>query len=219
MGENMPKQRITKEMVVDAAFELARSGGMEQVMVKNIADRLGCSVQPIYSYCQNMEGLRQDVMERVKNFVREYAAVRIDPEDLFRSTGRAYVQIAKEEPNLFKLFILHRREGIRSLDDLYQSEASPETAEWISKKLHIGIEQAKELHLNMLIYTIGIGAVFAMTEPGIPAEEIFVRQEAAYEAFLGQAAGGRIGSPEGSTLLTMESECLLKQTDGSKDGK
>lgn len=33
----MPKQRITKEMVVIAAFELARQGGMEQVIVKNIA--------------------------------------------------------------------------------------------------------------------------------------------------------------------------------------
>ena len=32
----MPKQRITKEMVVNAAFEIARSSGMEQVMVKNI---------------------------------------------------------------------------------------------------------------------------------------------------------------------------------------
>ena len=26
----MPKQRITKEMVVNAAFEIARSSGMEQ---------------------------------------------------------------------------------------------------------------------------------------------------------------------------------------------
>ncbi len=32
----MPKQRITKEMVVDAAFEIARKGGMEHVIVKNI---------------------------------------------------------------------------------------------------------------------------------------------------------------------------------------
>ena len=55
----MPKQRITKEMVVNAAFELARAGGMEQVLVKTIAERLGCSVQPIYSYCNNMEELRR----------------------------------------------------------------------------------------------------------------------------------------------------------------
>lgn len=195
----MPKQRITKEMVVDAAFELARSGGMEQVMVRNIADRLGCSVQPIYSYCQNMEGLRQDVMERVKKFVWEYTASRIEKEDLFRSTGQAYVQIAREEPYLFKLFILHRREGICSLDDLYRSEASPETAEWISQKLHIGIEQAKELHLNMLIYTIGIGTIFAVTEPGISADEIFAKQETAYQAFLRRAVEGSEASQERKT--------------------
>ncbi len=182
----MPKQRITKEMVVDAAFELAREGGMEQVLVKNIAHRLGCSVQPIYSYCRNMDGLRQDVMERVQKFVRAYTAERIDTEDPFRSTGRAYVQLAREEAHLFKLFILHRREGIRSFDDLYEAEASPETAGWIAQKLRIGIEQAKELHLNMLIYTIGIGTIFAVTEPGIPAEEIWEKQQAAYEAFLGR---------------------------------
>ncbi len=29
----MPKQRITKEMVVEAAFEIAREQGMEQVVV------------------------------------------------------------------------------------------------------------------------------------------------------------------------------------------
>ena len=34
----MPKQRITKEMVVNAAFEIARNDGMEQVMVKTIAE-------------------------------------------------------------------------------------------------------------------------------------------------------------------------------------
>lgn len=192
----MPKQRITKEMVVDAAFDLARDGGMEQVLVKNIAGRLGCSVQPIYSYCQNMEGLRQDVMERVKKFVHEYTEARTDREDLFRSTGQAYVQLAREEPYLFKLFILHKREGISSLKELYESEAGTETAGWIARKLRIGTEAARELHLNMLIYTIGIGTVFAVTEPGIPAEEIFARQEAAYKAFLSQAVEAGKGCTE-----------------------
>ena len=85
----MPKQRITKDMVVEAAFEIARQGGMEKVMVKSIADKLGCSAQPIYSYCTSMEGLREEVENRARCFIEEYMKARIDKEDLFRSTGRA----------------------------------------------------------------------------------------------------------------------------------
>ena len=46
-------------------------------------------MQPIYSYCRNMDGLRRDVAARVRCFVREYVAERIDRDDLFRGTGRA----------------------------------------------------------------------------------------------------------------------------------
>ena len=45
----MPKQRITREMVVDTAFDVARREGIGQVLVKRIAQELGCSVQPIKS--------------------------------------------------------------------------------------------------------------------------------------------------------------------------
>lgn len=183
----MPKQRITKEMVVDAAFEIARSNGMEQVLVKNIADRMGCSVQPIYSYCKNMEGLRQDVINQVSCFIQEYIAARIDQQDLFRSTGNAYIQLAKEEPNLFKIFILRQRNGISSLDELYQSEAGSQVADFIAGQLQIGVPQARQLHLHMLIYTIGLGTIFSVTTPGILTDEILTQQETAYEAFLKQA--------------------------------
>lgn len=185
----MPKQRITKETVVKAAFEIARKDGMEQVMVKNIAEKIGCSVQPIYSYCKNMEGLRQDVVLLVRKFIGEYIAGHIDKDDTFASMGRAYVRLAKEEPHLFKIFILQKRNGISSLEDLYQSETNPETAEYISKTLNIGIEQAKKLHLHMLIYTIGIGTIFSVTTPGISADEIYEQQKAAYDAFLRQIIG------------------------------
>ena len=185
----MPKQRITKETVVNAAFEIARNSGMEQVMVKNIADKIGCSVQPIYSYCKNMDSLRQDVVEQTNRFIQEYIAAHIDKDDLFRSTGRLYIRLAQEEPHLFRIFILHQRKGISSLNDLYQSETNPHVAEVIASDLHISVAQAKQLHLNMLIYTIGIGTIFSVTTPGISADEIYAQQEAAYEAFLKQALG------------------------------
>ena len=65
----MPRQRITKEMIVEAAFSLAREGGMEKVLVKNIAERIGCSVQPVYCYCQNMEGLKAEVIDYTRKFI------------------------------------------------------------------------------------------------------------------------------------------------------
>ena len=189
----MPKHRITKEMVVNAAFEIARSDGMEQVMVKNIAEKIGCSVQPIYSYCKNMEGLRQDVTLKVCSFIGEYVKTHIDKDDIFETTGRAYIQLAKEEPHLFKIFILHRRNSIASLEDLYQSETNPHTAEFISKKLGISIGQAKKLHLNMLIYTIGLGTIFSVVTPGISTDEIYEQQEMAYKAFLSQTVREKDG--------------------------
>lgn len=183
----MPKQRITKEMVVDAAFELARSEGAERVTVKAIAERLGCSVQPIYSYCQSMDGLRAELAERAREFVQTYAAEAVDKDDIFRSTGRAYVRLAKEEPNIFKLFLFRERKNIGSLDELYKSETNPEVSRLIAEKLGLTAEAAQSLHLNMLIYTIGIGTIFAVTSPSLPEEEIFERQERAYEAFLKKA--------------------------------
>lgn len=179
----MPKQKITKEMVVDAAFELAREGGEERITVKNIARKLSCSVQPIYFYCKNMEGLKQEVNAKITAFVHEYAADRADKDDLFRSTGNAYITLAKEEPHIYKMFILRPRCGISSLNDLYLSEADPKLAESISKQLNISLEAAKQLHMNMLIYTIGIGTIFSVSTPGISPDEISKWQENAFNTF------------------------------------
>ena len=183
----MPKQKITREMVVGAAFQLAREGGMERVLVKDIAARLGCSVQPIYSYFRNMGELRRAVELRTADYMADWLSARLDPSSLFQSTGRAYVQFAQEEPELFKLFALRRREGVSSLEELRQKEASPKVAQAIAAQLGLSMEQARRLHLDMLIYTVGLGTIFSVTMPGIPAQEVFARQERAYQAFLKQA--------------------------------
>lgn len=179
----MPKQRITKEMVVEAAFEIAREEGMDKATVKAIAQKLGCSVQPIYSYCRNMDGLRKDVAEKAAAFIREYAAKSIDKKDLFRSTGRAYVKAAKEEPHLFRLYLFQERENIFSLDDLYRQETNPAVAGVIAETLQISEPEAKKLHLHMLIYTIGIGTIYSVTSRSVSEDEIFAQQEQAYQIF------------------------------------
>lgn len=90
-----------------------------------------------------------------------------------------------------KIFILQERKNISSLDDLYKAETNPLISQTIAEKLKISVECAKQLHLNMLIYTIGIGTIFSVSSPGIPTEEIYLQQEQAYQAFVKAALAGK----------------------------
>lgn len=183
----MPTQKITKEMVVDAAFAIAREEGVEHVLVKSIAQRLGCSVQPIYSYCESMDGLRQALVERAGEYLREYVSARINPQDYFRSTGFAHLSFAREEPQLYKLYFLRRRPDFHSVKDIYEKECTPQVAEFLSSSLHISPEQARALHLHMVLYSVGISAILATSQSDIPIEELAGQLDAAYHAFMAQA--------------------------------
>ena len=127
----MPKQKITKEMIIETAFEIVRKEGLENLLVKNIAAKLNCSVQPIYSYCANMEGVKQELVARTAKFIREYVAARINKKDYFRSTGRSYLKFAKDEPNLFQLYFLRQQPDVYTLDDLYRKESSQQVGIFI----------------------------------------------------------------------------------------
>lgn len=182
----MPKQRITREQVIDAAFRLAREKGMEGVQVKELACSLGCSVQPIYTYCNNMEDLRRMVEERTAGFAREYATQHRDPADPFRSTGLAYLRLAREEPHLYRIFFSRRQQG-GSWEELYCREADPARARELAEALGLTLTAAQRLHLHMLLYTAGVGHVLASFQGEMDVETAAEQMESAYRAFLRQA--------------------------------
>ena len=66
------------------------------------------------------------------------------------------------------------------------SETNPDIAEVIAEQMNIPIEEARQLHLHMLIYTIGIGTICSVTSSKLSEKEIFYQQEQAYQAFLKQ---------------------------------
>lgn len=42
-----PKAKITKEMIINAAFDIARTEGAEQINARTVSQKLGCSTQPV----------------------------------------------------------------------------------------------------------------------------------------------------------------------------
>lgn len=186
----MPKQRITKEMVLAAAFRLLREGGEEQVLVKRIAAALTCSVQPIYSYCENMDALRHELSEMAAIFMRGYISERLNKENPFESTGKAYMSFAKEEPHLFKSYFLRRRGNINHFDDLY-AEADADMAAYLAKTHGISESSARKLHMNLIIYNTGLSSMMISAGSNLPEHELNEKLEGAYRAFLSAAENER----------------------------
>lgn len=187
----MPKQKITKEMVVDAAFDLAREGGASKVLVKDIAKSLGCSVQPIYSYCLNMDSLKKDVIKKISVYFHDYIEANVDKDNLFESTGKLYLRLSKEEPNLFQMYFFGTRSDldVDSLEKLYETECNPRSALYLSKKYSISEEAARKLQLNMAIYNQGIASMDLACGFKIPLQQLEHQLEQAFKAFLNEIKG------------------------------
>ena len=50
-----PRSKITREMIIDAAYEIVRESGEGSLNARSIADRLGCSTQPVLYVFRTMD--------------------------------------------------------------------------------------------------------------------------------------------------------------------
>lgn len=99
----MPKaSTITKEIVLDAAFEIVRTSGFPSLSARSIAQHIGCSTQPIYWVYENMNMLRQDIAQRAVSYLNNIIENYHQTGDPFADVGLGYIYIAHKETFLFK---------------------------------------------------------------------------------------------------------------------
>jgi AcrR family transcriptional regulator len=92
-----------RHALVEAATELARSGGVDGVVLREAARRVGVSPSAAYRHFPSRDGLLAAVGAAARERLarRMLAADAGDARDHFRATGRAYIDFALEEPGLF----------------------------------------------------------------------------------------------------------------------
>ncbi len=180
----MPKQRITKEMILEVAFKLARERGYEQVVVKNIAAEMGCSVQPIYSYFSNMDALKQAVVGAAMQFYNGFIYSRVDNDRVLQSMARANVAFAKYETNLFKLLFLQKLNGLNSFNDIYEWMGDKQATRRLAEELLLPEEKIKQVYVMLIVFTHGVATMIATGGADISDEESADILERAYEAFI-----------------------------------
>ena len=64
------KAKVTKEMIVDAAFAIAREAGVENINARTVSERLHCSTQPVMYHFATMEELKGPSTQRQTFIIR-----------------------------------------------------------------------------------------------------------------------------------------------------
>lgn len=183
-GILMPKQRITKEMILNAAFKIAKENGYEQVVVNNIAAEIGCSVQPVYSYFNNMETLKQSVADAAMQYYIRFIYSRVGGDRILESMARANVAFAKYETNLFRLLFLQKLNGLNSFNDIYEWMGDKQATAQLAEKLSLPEEKIKEVYIMLIVFTHGVATMIATGGADISDEESAAILQKAYTAFV-----------------------------------
>lgn len=179
----MPKQRITQEAILEAAFPLLREQGYENINARGVAKRIGCSVQPIYSYFDNMDALMARLYEQTCKFLDEYVETYADKRQYFEEIGKCHVLFARDEKHLFRFLFLSPYMRAASFEDVYRAHARVDVAKSIQSSLGLSPADADELYMHMMLYTHGIACMIATGAADLPERDIHEKACFACKAF------------------------------------
>ena len=103
-----PKNKFTREEMVQAAMRVVRARGLDGLTAKTIADELGTSTRPIFTGFGSMEEVRQEVYAAAVRVYDGYTNAGLQEPIPFLGVGKNYIRFAREEPELYRVLLLAR---------------------------------------------------------------------------------------------------------------
>ena len=157
-----PKIKISKEMIEQAAFEIARTEGADKITARKISKQLHCSTQPVLYHFSSVEEIKKAAYQKADEYHSNYLMnMEKDYGDPMLAIGMNYIRFAVEESNLFRfLFQTNEFSGADMSDLMNLSELSP-ILSVVQQETETSEEEAKEIFSTLFIFAHGYASMFA----------------------------------------------------------
>lgn len=169
-----PKAKFTKEQITKAALKLVREQGAEALTARALGNALGSSSCPIFTVFENMEEVRDSVIQAARAVYKEYVNRGLKETPAFKGVGTQYILFAVCEPNLFRLLFMTEQDKIPNFDGILPMIDESYEQILASIVTGYGIERAAadRLYRHLWIYTHGIAAMCVSKLCSFTPEEI-----------------------------------------------
>ena len=184
------KTQVSKEMILQAALEMLIRKGYSAINIKTLSKEIGCSTQPLVWHFENMEGLRKALAEYALNYANEkMRSCMQNGMETFVDFGIAYINLAFDEPNLFKYLYMSGESGFQAggFAVLVNADENAVIAGKIAGYVKISKEDASHFLQNIMIYTHGLASFIASGIITTSKEEVKTMVKQTANAFLSQA--------------------------------
>ena len=167
------KIKISKEMILDEAFEIVRKYGMEKLSNRELAKKLKCSIRPIYYQFENAEELQKALYKKIeKYFYKFHLDNEYDNIPKYKKVGINYIKFAKKEKKLFQILFMNE---VGLTPDAFVSKEKEDYKE-IEKlvKISTNLEDndIKDFHTKMWIFAHGIATLVANNTISLTDEQV-----------------------------------------------
>lgn len=155
-----PKIKITREMIIEAGFEIVRERGIKSVNARTIADRLQCSTQPVLYSFKTIEEIKRALYEKADVFHTEYL-MNVHGDDVMLGIGLNYIRFAINEPNLFCFLFQSGYAKEHSILEMIDSEELKPILAAMGRAMETTEEKTKEIFLTIAMFAHGYASIIA----------------------------------------------------------
>ncbi len=165
--------KITKDMILEAAFDIVREKGLEEVSNRSIAKRLECSIRPIYYQFNNSDELKKEFYNKIEKYFYKYIMDNmIDNIPYYRQVGINYIKFAREEKNFFKILFMSKSDYLPEGFVSKSEDDFKEISKLIKMSTKLNDDDIKSFHIKMWMFTHGIATLLATDTVLLTEEQI-----------------------------------------------
>jgi len=179
-----PKPKFTKDEILSCALEIAETSGIECVVAREIAKKLGTTTSPIFTFYNSMDELKSEVYNTARQQYIDYLKESINYFPAFKEFGFRFIDYAKKHPKIYQMIFATDNsydnspigigKAFEEISDLILNE--------IQVKFELSLQNANELFEQMLIFGNGIASLIISGSGHFSREQI--------SRFLGEACNG-----------------------------
>ncbi len=154
--------KVTKEMIIDAALEIAKEMRAENITARTVSQKLGCSTQPVLYHFKTIEDVRIAAHKKASEFHINYVTnLSGKYERPMLEVGMRHIRFAVEEKNLF-CFLFHSNyyTGV-SLSDWLTGEIFDSLFPILLRQAKVDEQQAYIIFSQIFLVTHGIASLLA----------------------------------------------------------